>query len=150
MPGGMAGPRVLVFTYGSNQPGGRDAHRLGPLRWARPAVLPQHELFDSGLGWPFAVRGPATVHGTLVELDAEDGETRLAELDRHEGFDRTSKSHSPMLRVRLMMPDGRDRRCVWLYISTVDRVARLRPSSRPTRIPSGNWHHHRAGSTVGV
>lgn len=143
MVASMAPPRLVLFTYGSMQPGGPDAAHLGPLRWARRTVLARHDLYDSRLGWPFATAGGSCVHGTLVELETDDPVERLRHLDRLSGFERDAKATSAMVRVRLMVGSGRQKRCAWIYVSSLDRIARLHPHARPERVHGGDWRAHR-------
>ncbi|WP_329228653.1 gamma-glutamylcyclotransferase [Streptomyces sp. NBC_01460] len=63
----MTDDRLPFFVYGTLLPGEANHDRFlrGRTREERPAVLPGALLYE-GPGYPYAVDGPGTVHGTLV------------------------------------------------------------------------------------
>ncbi|MFJ8979933.1 gamma-glutamylcyclotransferase family protein [Streptomyces sp. NPDC102282] len=63
----MTDDRLPFFVYGTLLPGEANHDRFlrGRTRDERPAVLPGALLYE-GPGYPYAVDGPGTVHGTLV------------------------------------------------------------------------------------
>jgi gamma-glutamylcyclotransferase (GGCT)/AIG2-like uncharacterized protein YtfP len=121
---------------------------------AVPADLQDHQLYDSGYGWPFATPDvDMTVHGTLLSFEFTP--TGMSRMDDYEAYDPDDPEHS--LFVRTSIPSGaitrhdsgRSPASTSVYLSSGDRIVgvmlgRGSPLKRPVRVTGGSWKIHLA------
>ncbi len=135
----MTADRLPFFVYGTLLPGrpGHDLFLRGRTAEERPAVLPGALLYE-GPGYPYAVDGDGTVHGTLVAAaPALYGEV-LALLDNLEVFIGPGHPRNLYERVvREVVPAGQEAERAWVYLAAASVARTLRTGG--TVLPEGRW-----------
>jgi gamma-glutamylcyclotransferase (GGCT)/AIG2-like uncharacterized protein YtfP len=119
---------VLLFVYGTLQPGAEAWHLLAPHTRSTSSTSVAGALWDTGLGYPaltLDVGGPETVPGVVVELDPGRATVVLEELDSYEAV-----HDSCYVRCLVRTADGRT---AWAYdwsgpVSGFRRIRRWPPS----------------------
>lgn len=108
--GGPGPLPVLLFVYGTLQPGERAWHLLAPSARSAERTSVEGALWDTRLGYPaltLAAEALAEVPGVVVELDPARAERVLEQLDTYE---EVHDSH--YVRRRVVTSDGR---AAWAY-----------------------------------
>ncbi|MGW0783423.1 gamma-glutamylcyclotransferase family protein [Streptomyces sp. NPDC002913] len=144
----MTEGRLPFFVYGTLLPGEHNHDRFlrGRTREERPAVLPDALLYE-GPGYPYAVEGHGTVHGSLVT--AEPGAYAellglLDDLEQYLGPDHPRNLYErvarPVLPVRAAPGAGAgtpEPVRAWVYLAATAVARSLRTGGTP--VPGGDW-----------
>ncbi|MFF5896080.1 gamma-glutamylcyclotransferase family protein [Streptomyces argenteolus] len=139
-----AGSQLPFFVYGTLLPGERNHDRFlrGRTRAEQPAVLPGALLYE-GPGYPYAVEGHGTVHGSLVTADPSAYAELLGLLDDLEQY--LGPGHPRNLYERMARPALLGQAVsgtavpvrAWVYLAAGAVARSLRTGG--TLVPGGNW-----------
>jgi gamma-glutamylcyclotransferase (GGCT)/AIG2-like uncharacterized protein YtfP len=143
--------RLPFFVYGTLLPGEHNHDRFlcGRTCEEQPAVLPGALLYE-GPGYPYAVEGHGTVHGSLVT--AEPGAYvellgLLDDLEQYLGPDHPRNLYERVARRALPVPGAPDAGAgapgtaepvrAWVYLAATAVARSLRTCGTP--VPGGDW-----------
>jgi gamma-glutamylcyclotransferase (GGCT)/AIG2-like uncharacterized protein YtfP len=139
--GAAQSAQLPVFVYGTLRPGEAN------YRWllaqatvtAERAVLPGHQLYAIGMGFPYAT--PATaggrqVVGDLLTLDPDTYDQVLGHLDGLEGYQPRHEAHSHYLRRQVTVLVADQPRQAWVYLAGPRATDRLTDAQLS---PTGDW-----------
>jgi gamma-glutamylcyclotransferase (GGCT)/AIG2-like uncharacterized protein YtfP len=133
--------RLPVFVYGTLRPGQR-LHRLvaDAAATTRPAVLPGHQLYGTGMAFPYvtpATAGGRQVVGDLLDLDPDQYPEVLERLDGVEGYrpDRP-ENHCHYLRQKVTVLVAGQPHQAWVYLAGPHATQHLTDAQLS---PTGDW-----------
>ncbi|MFC9246365.1 gamma-glutamylcyclotransferase family protein [Streptomyces sp. NPDC057136] len=126
------------FVYGTLLPGQRNHDRFlrGRTAEERPALLPGALLYE-GPGYPYAIEGHGTVHGSLVVPAPGAYGELLGLLDQLEGYVAPGHPRNLYERVAREVQVEAATTAAWVYLAGAAVTRSLRASGTP--LPGGNW-----------